>query len=281
MSLEILYPNGQVMATLGYILVNGVLIPWDGAVTASVSINSIPIQDGVSAAILASVINGIGGGGTKNPLVVTLFDNSGNVISTLPVSLATIPNPSNLDVALSTRASQTTVASILAQLDVALSSRASESTLNSLLGKFNGSTLLGSIDQHGVWTVQPGNTANTTPWLVTSGNGKTIKSVTGSINSATDIVGAVTSKRIKVIAYKLMTVYSTASIAPKFYSNGTGGTLLDQSLLQAPSSVSVGVSDQIAAPSFLFATAAGEKLTLDPNSQAVTYRVTYFDDDAT
>jgi hypothetical protein len=34
-----------------------------------------------------------------------------------------------------------------------------------------GSNDIGSVDQHGTWTVQPGNTANTTPWLVQPSDG--------------------------------------------------------------------------------------------------------------
>jgi hypothetical protein len=71
-------------------------------------------------------------------------------VLTLPVTkgdwLSVIPNPSNLDVALSTRASESTLSGIKAgtdylddiygRLDVALSTRASESTLSGLSGKF-------------------------------------------------------------------------------------------------------------------------------------------------
>jgi len=85
-------------------------------------------------------------------------------VATIPVTkgdwLSTIPNPSNLDVALSTRASESTLSGIKTQtdkltfdasnylqvnvkatvnpsnLDVALSTRASESTLSGLSGKF-------------------------------------------------------------------------------------------------------------------------------------------------
>lgn len=46
-------------------------------------------------------------------------------------------NTDNLDVALSTRASEATVASIDANIDVALSTRASEATLSSIDGKLN------------------------------------------------------------------------------------------------------------------------------------------------
>jgi len=55
----------------------------------------------------------------------------------LQVDVLTIPNPSNLDVALSTRASESTLSAIKSKtdnIDVALSTRASESTLASFVG---------------------------------------------------------------------------------------------------------------------------------------------------
>ncbi len=134
--------------------------------------------------------------------------------------------------------------------------------------------------QSGTWTVQPGNTPNTTPWLVTPG--KTIKTVPlTAVTTDTDIIAAVTSKRIKVIAYALFTTGTTASTLA-FKSNGTGGTLLANIMLQGQASALFGANLAIEAPSFLFATAAGEKLTLDVgNTDPITGFVTYFDDDAT
>jgi len=49
----------------------------------------------------------------------------------LKVALDTLPNPSNLDVALSTRASESTLSSILGKLDVNLSTRLAETTFTS------------------------------------------------------------------------------------------------------------------------------------------------------
>jgi hypothetical protein len=68
-----------------------------------------------------------------------------------------------------------------------------------------------------------------------------------------------------------------------FKSNGTTGTELWRLFLQAPAASSVfGANLAIAAPSFLFATVAGEKLTLDVgNTDALHYSIAYFDDDAT
>lgn len=112
------------------------------------------------------------------------------------------------------------------------------------------------------------------------GFGKTIKTVTGTVSANTDIVAAVTSKRIKVIAYALFTSSTTLNTIT-MQSNAT--TALWTVPLLAPTNTSVfGANLAVEAPSFLFATAAGEKLTLNVSAAVnVTYSVSYFDDDAT
>ncbi len=123
--------------------------------------------------------------------------------------------------------------------------------------------------------------ALTNALLVTAGHGKTIKTVSGSLTSDTDVIAAVTSKRIKVIAYRLTTPGTTAS-AKIFKSNGTSGTEVWREFLQGATGQPMGAAIAIAAPSFLFATAAGEKLTLDvSDGDTIHYSITYFDDDAT
>jgi hypothetical protein len=50
-----------------------------------------------------------------------------------------------------------------------------------------GSAVIGAVTQSGVWTVQPGNTANTTPWLINQSqwNGTTVDSNSGSKSAGT------------------------------------------------------------------------------------------------
>lgn len=113
------------------------------------------------------------------------------------------------------------------------------------------------------------------------GHGKTIKTVSGSLTADTDVIAAVTSKRIKVIAYSLISVGTNANTVI-FKSNGTSGTELWRILMQSSTAIAAGANLAIAAPSFLFATVAGEKLTMDVNqTDAIHYSITYFDDDAT
>jgi len=111
---------------------------------------------------------------------------------------------------------------------------------------------------------------------------KTIKTVSGSLTADTDVIAAVATKRLKVIAYSIITTGVNANAAI-FKSNGTAGTELWRIILQAPAASSVyGANLAIEAPSFLFATVAGEKLTLDVgNADTLHYSIAYFDDDAT
>lgn len=109
-------------------------------------------------------------------------------------------------------------------------------------------------------------------------HGKTIKTVTGTVSADTDIVAAVTSKRIKVIAYALFSA-STMLNTITFQSNAS--TALWTVPLQSSSNLIFGANLAIPAPSFLFATVAGEKLTLDVSAAVnVTYSLSYYDDDA-
>lgn len=108
-------------------------------------------------------------------------------------------------------------------------------------------------------------------------HGKTIKTVTGTVSADTDIVAAVASKRIKVFAYSLISA-STTSNTITFQSNAS--TALWTTPLQAITDTMTGSNLAVSVPSFLFATAAGEKLTLDVSAaQNVVYNVSYFDDD--
>lgn len=110
---------------------------------------------------------------------------------------------------------------------------------------------------------------------------RTIKSVPVNLTADTDIIAAVTSKRIKVIAYSLTSIGTNQDII-MFKSNGTGGTEVARIVLQGATAQPYGANQAIDAPSFLFATLAGEKLTLDVNqTDGIMGFITYFDDDAT
>jgi hypothetical protein len=110
---------------------------------------------------------------------------------------------------------------------------------------------------------------------------KTLQTVTGSVNNGTSntVIAAVTGKRIKVIAYSLVTA-STSAVTVTFKSD-TAGTALWTVPLQAITGTNFGANLSIEAPSFLFATEAGKLLDLTISAaQTVTYSITYFSDDA-
>lgn len=110
------------------------------------------------------------------------------------------------------------------------------------------------------------------------GHGKTIKTVTGTVSADTDIVAAVTGKRIKVIAVAL---YTTSTNANTITLKSNNSTAIWTVPLRAITGTISGANLAVPAPSFLCATVAGEKLTLDVSAaESVTYNVTYFDDDA-
>ncbi len=109
---------------------------------------------------------------------------------------------------------------------------------------------------------------------------RSIKNYTGSISATTDIVAAVTSKMIKVFAYALFTT-STTAVTAKFQNDATNDRWTVP--LQAPAANSFfGANLSISPPDYLFATAAGKKLTLNLSTgQAVIVSISYWDDDAT
>lgn len=85
---------------------------------------------------------------------------------------AAIQNPPNLDAAISTRAGDRTTAAApfsVRQSDGAafIDPRDVSDRAGRLLGILStGTNVIGGVTQSGTWTVQPGNTANTTAWKV-------------------------------------------------------------------------------------------------------------------
>lgn len=160
--------------------------------------------------------------------------------------------------------------------------RAKVNTIAGQVGVQGGSGASTALTQRVVLATDVGLPAGTAVLgTVTSQHGKTIKTVSGSLTADTDVIALVSSKRLKVIAYSLISVGTNANTVI-FKSNGTSGTELWRVLLQSSTAIAAGANLAIAAPSFLFATVAGEKLTMDVSqSDTVHYSITYFDDDTT
>jgi hypothetical protein len=283
--LEIYYPNGFTQAVQMYIWDGLKPVLWDGTVSFSGSIPSTvsgvksnnaaaPTSDNLG--VLPAIANASAPSWTEGRQVLLSTDLSGALRVAATISTAGLATSSKQDTGNTSLASIDTKTPALGQALAAASvpvvlTAAQISTLTPL------ATV--AATQSGTWTVQPGNTPNTAPWLVT--HGKTIKSLSGSFTSDTDIIAAVTSKRIKVIAYSFRT-FGTSATTILLKSNGTGGTLLWTEVLQSITSTVQGSNLAVPAPSWLFGTAAGEKLTADTNtSDTVYWSLTYFDDDAT
>ena len=106
-----------------------------------------------------------------------------------------------------------------------------------------------------------------------------IVTVTGSVSSNTAIVAAVAGNKIKVCGFYVATAYSTGAITPIF-TDGNGGTTIWALLLQAIAGTVSGANLAVPAPAYIFSTAAGNALYLNPNGQACEYSVSYFSTDA-
>ena len=117
------------------------------------------------------------------------------------------------------------------------------------------------------------------PATVTVTHGKTPKTASGTLTADTDIVAAVSTKRIKVVAYSLTSSGINANTVI-FKSNGAAGTEIWRLLMQSSANISSGANLASNGPFPLFATVAGEKLTIDVNqTDAIHYSISYFDDD--
>lgn len=113
---------------------------------------------------------------------------------------------------------------------------------------------------------------------------RSYKTASGVLTADTDVIAAVAAKRIKVFAYSIISTGTNANAAI-FKSNGTAGTELWRFLIQGASGSPMGINLAVSPGvdgAFLFATVAGEKLTLDVgNADSVQYSLAYWDDDAT
>lgn len=131
-------------------------------------------------------------------------------------------------------------------------------------------------DNAGSITVDDGGSSLTIDGTVTavdSGAGKTLKSASFSLSATGSVVTAVTSKRIKVFAVKLV---CSAAISVNFRSGAS--TSLEGAQAIAANG---GYVEAVNPPAFLFGTTAGESLDLVISGTGTAAgRVSYWDDDA-
>ena len=109
--------------------------------------------------------------------------------------------------------------------------------------------------------------------ITDGGSGKTLKSASFSLSATGTVVAAVSSKRIKVFAIKLVV---SAALSVNFRDGASTAIEGAQAL-----AINGGIQEAVTPPSFLFGTSAGNSLDLVITGiGAAAGRISYFDDDA-
>jgi len=110
--------------------------------------------------------------------------------TTQPISAAALPLPTGA----ATSGNQATEIASLANLDVALSTRLKPADTLTKVTTVDTITNAVAVTESGTWTVQPGNTANTTPWLATIAQGG--NSATVSAGGALKVDGSAVTQPV-------------------------------------------------------------------------------------
>jgi len=117
-----------------------------------------------------------------------------------------------------------------------------------------------------------GPTLNQTKNLIETSGGKTLKSSSFSISSTGTVISAVTGKRLKIFAVKLVV---SAAISVSFRSGAS--TALEGAM---PLVANAGFVEFVTPPAFLFGTVAGQSLDLViSGTGTASGRISYWDDD--
>lgn len=112
------------------------------------------------------------------------------------------------------------------------------------------------------------------PVDMSAGSGKTLKTVAVSISATGTVIAAVSAKRLKVYAVKLI---CSAALSIKFRDGASTNLEGAQDFV-----ANGGVAESVTPPEFLFATTAGNSLDLViTGTGTVSGRLSYWDDDAT
>ena len=109
---------------------------------------------------------------------------------------------------------------------------------------------------------------------LSGGSRKTLKTAVVSISATGTVIAAVTAKRLKIYAVKLV---CSADLSIKFRDGASTDLEGSQDFL-----ANGGVAEAVTPPEFLFATTAGNRLDLViSGTGTVSGRISYWDDDAT
>jgi hypothetical protein len=153
---------------------------------------------------------------TAVPVSGTFYQATQPVSGTITANAGTNLNTSAL--ALETGGNLATLAGrIPANLSVKAASTAAVATDSSLVVALNPNTIP-AVSQSGTWTVQPGNTANTTPWLIRPSDGTNSAAIKAASTAvvATDpalVVGISPNTNVNTIpASALNSTYSVAGV---------------------------------------------------------------------
>jgi len=180
--------------------------------------------------------------------------NIDNLLNPHPVSLSSIPNPSNLDVALSTRALETGGnLAIIAGKDFA--TQTTLSALNAKVTVCNTGAIAGSLTQS------------------TKHDAKTYKTAVFDASASGDLVAAVAGKVIKLHA---LTIQAQGTVVVNL-NNGNGGSSLMEWSFQAREGAVVPMAN---APAFWAITSVNTALYVTLSAAVVvTITAIYSDDD--
>lgn len=174
------YTNGQMSAlsltTAGLLRVDGSAVtqPISGTITANAGTGNFTVVQSTASNLNATVTGTVAAtqSGTWN------INNISGTIS-LPTGAATESTLSSIN----TKTPSLGQATMSASVPVVIASNQTVIPISDNSGSLtvdNGGTFAVQAAQSGTWTVQPGNTANTTPWLATINQGGNSATVTAS-----------------------------------------------------------------------------------------------------
>ena len=133
--------------------------------------------------------------------------------------------------------------------------------------------------QSGTWNVGISSGSNTIGGVTLVNTGATPKSAGGTVASSGNntLIAAVTSKKIKVVAFSLTTTASTSTTC--IFQSGAGGTELWRVILLPPTGGMAGANLATALPSWLFETAVTTLLNLNLSAaNTIHWSVSYIEE---
>lgn len=247
-----------------------------GAVTVSALPADVDIRNLTAAADVVTVMGGVG---QTADVKVTLDSETVPVTGTF--WQVTQPVSGTVSANAGTGTYQVGDAGAVINLDAGGDVQADVLTVPAPLSTTGGGTEATALrvtlasDSTGVVSVDDNGSSLTVDGTVTDGgSGKTLKSTSVSLSATGTAISAVTGKKLKVYAVKLVV---SAAISVNWRDGASTGLEGAQAL-----AANGGYVESVNPPAFLFATSAGNSLDLDISGTGTAAgRVSYWDDDAT